>query len=298
MGRLTQIDRKTFTKEGILKIKTIILFLTGNCSGILRSVSQPITAQVNPFGVANHYGAWGMDSMPGSPELYWVMVLTSSKIYGNTIRTYSSYKPFLLNKPFTDFHVTSSATVTNSIQGSGSVVYNGSLYYNCFKKRNMCKYDLNTKVILHRELPEAGFNNEFPYCYYDCYGYTDMDFSVDENGLWVIYATEENYGNILVSKLNSDNLAILGTWRTRFFKKAVSNAFMACGVLYTTRYINATEEEIFNAFDTTTNREAFDLNIRFTKYSKHIENLHYNPGDRKLYLYNDGYMIAYNLLFY
>ncbi|XP_051884278.1 olfactomedin-4-like isoform X2 [Pristis pectinata] len=270
----------------------------GNCTGgILRNVSRPLIAQINPYGSSYPYGAWGMDSMSGSPELYWVVALMSSNIYGNSIRTYSSYKNFLMLNSHVDFTVRSSYTTPNSIQGPGVVVYNRSLYYNCYKSGEMCKFDLITKDIIHVNLPNAGHSNKFPYCYYNCYGYTDMDFSVDENGIWVIYATEENYGNIVLSKINSNTLAVLQTWKTKLFKKAATNAFMVCGVLYATRYVSESEEEIFYMFDTITNQEAKNLNIRLVKYSPNVASLHYNPVDRKLYLFNDAYMIAYNILF-
>uniref|UniRef100_UPI00398EE75A olfactomedin-4-like n=1 Tax=Pristiophorus japonicus TaxID=55135 RepID=UPI00398EE75A len=271
----------------------------GNCSGgMLRNISEPLVAQVNPYGASYHYGAWGMDSMPGSPEAYWVMALQSSNIYGNTIRTYTSYKNFLTAKSNIDITVKPAYTSVNAIQGPGVVVYNNSLYYNCYNTGQMCRFEIQTKDITNVVLPNAGHGSKFPYCYYSCFSHTDIDFSVDENGMWVIYATEENYGNIVLSKINSNSLAVLQTWKTKLFKKAVTNAFVVCGVLYATRYISATEEEIFYMFDTITNQEAKNLNIRFVKYAPNVANIHYNPVDRKLYLFNDGYMVSYELLFY
>lgn len=264
---------------------------------MLRNVTRPLIAQLNPYGTSFPYGAWGMDSMPGSPELYWVVALLSSNIYGNSIRMYSSYKTFLMSNTHVDLTVTSSYTTSNAIQGPGVVLYNGSLYYNCYKSGEMCKFNLNTKNIIHVNLPNAGHSNKFPYCYYDCYGYTDIDFSVDENGIWVIYATEENYGNIVLSKINSNNLDVLQTWKTKLFKKATTNAFMVCGVLYATRFVSKNEEEIFYMFDTVTNQEAKNLNIRLIKFSPNVASLHYNPVDRKLYLFNGGYMLSYGVLF-
>ncbi|GCB75500.1 hypothetical protein scyTo_0019019 [Scyliorhinus torazame] len=271
----------------------------GNCSGgILRNISEPVLAQVNPHGASYYFGGWGMDSMAGSSQLYWVMALMSSSIYGIVIRTYNSYKNFLTAKSHIDISVKASYTVPNAIQGPGVVVHNNSLYYNCYNSGQMCRFDIATKAITNVLLPNAGYNNKFPYCYYVCIGYTDMDFSVDENGLWVIYATEENYGNIVLSKIDSVNLTVLQTWKTKLFKRAVTNAFVVCGVLYATRYISDTKEEIFYMYDTVNNQEAKNLNIQFVKYSSNVANIHYNPVDRKLYLYNGGFMVAYELFFY
>ncbi|XP_067853528.1 olfactomedin-4-like [Heptranchias perlo] len=312
-ARLTVMNLQQFDKHNLLSIKDHLRKLKnrlesfsvygmsniGNCTGgILRNISEPVVAQVNSYGTSYPYGAWGMDSMPGNPEFYWIMALQSSNIYGNSIRTYTSYKNFLTAKSNIDHKVTSSFTATNSIQGPGVVVHNGSLYYNCYNSGKMCRFEIKTKQITNALLPNAGFGDKFPYCYYSCYGYTDIDFSVDENGMWVIYATEENYGNIVLSKIHSNSLAVLQTWRTKLFKKAVTNAFVVCGVLYATRYVSTNEEEIFYMYDTITNQEANNLKIRFVKYSPNVENLHYNPVDRRLYLFNDGYMIAYELFFY
>ncbi|XP_041047778.1 olfactomedin-4 [Carcharodon carcharias] len=305
---LQQYDKQNllFMKDHLKKMKNQLESFSvygnlhiGNCSGgILRNISEPVLAQLNPYGTSYHYGGWGMDSMPGSPQHYWVMALLSYNIYGNVVRTYNSYKDFLTAKSNIDISVKSSYTATNAIQGPGVVVYNNSLYYNCYNSGQMCRFNIATKGITNVVLPNAGYNNKFPYCYYDCYGHTDMDFSVDENGIWVIYATENNYGNIVLSKIDSISLAVLQTWKTKLFKKAVTNAFVVCGVLYATRYVSNTEEEIFYMYDTITNQEAKNLNIRFVKYSPNVANIHYNPVDRKLYIFNGGYMIAYELLFY
>lgn len=56
-----------------------------------------------------------------------------------------------------------------------------------------------------------------------------MDFAVDEDGLWVVYAAEASTGNIVISKLNDTTLAVLNTWHTKQYKPSVTNTFMVCG---------------------------------------------------------------------
>ncbi|MGH0123694.1 UNVERIFIED_CONTAM: hypothetical protein FKN15_028925 [Acipenser sinensis] len=213
-------------------------------------------------------------------------------------RTYDKTQlDFVMSKNHKDISVTSSYTTTYSIQGPGTVLYNESLYYNCYKSPNVCKFDLKTKTFQHIALQDAGHDNKFPYCYYSCYGTTDIDLSVDETGLWAIYATEENYGNIVISKLDSSTLAVVQTWKTKLFKKSVSNAFMVCGVLYATRYLSPKQEEVFYAFDTVTGHDTNTLSVPFEKISSDIQNLHYNPTVQRLYLFNYAYMLAYDLTF-
>ncbi|MBN3298200.1 OLFM4 protein, partial [Amia calva] len=265
-------------------------------NGMLSNISSPVITQLSPHGKSYPYGSWGRETKNESMEVYWVQPLTGSDKYGHILYIYLSYADFIMSKNHKEITVRPSYSYTNAIQGPGTILYDGALYYNCYRSPNLCKYDLNTETIIEAPLPEAGYNDKFPYCYYKCCDYTDIDFSVDESGLWVIYATEENYGNVVLSKLNS-TLGVIQTFRTRLFKKSVTNTFMAYGVLYATRYISTYREEVFYAFDTVTGREANALRLPFEKVSDRIQNLHYNPTDQRLYLYNDAYMMAYNLYF-
>ncbi|MBN3298203.1 OLFM4 protein, partial [Amia calva] len=279
--------------------ETIIFFSVpiDQCSkGLLSNISSALVTQLSPYGKSYPYGSWGKETMAGSKEIYWVQPLTSGNKHGNVLRTYPSSADFMFSKNHQDFTVMPSYSSTNAIQGPGTILYDGALYYNCYNTGNLCKYDLKTQTIINAPLPDAGYNNKFPYCYYNCYDFTDIDFAADETGLWVIYTTENNYGNMVLSKLNS-TLGVIQTFRTRLFKKSVTNTFMACGLLYATRYISSYQEEVFYAFDTVTGRENNALHLPFEKVSDRIQNLHYNPTDQRLYLYNDAYMMAYKLYF-
>ena len=45
----------------------------------------------------------------------------------------------------------------------------------------MIKYDLETGETLHEDLPKAAFGNQTPY---QISAFTDLDFAIDEEGLW------------------------------------------------------------------------------------------------------------------
>lgn len=53
-------------------------------------------------------------------------------------------------------------------------------------------------VLLQRSLSGAGYNNTFPYSWG---GSSDIDLMADEMGLWAVYTSIPNAGNIMVAPL-------------------------------------------------------------------------------------------------
>ncbi|XP_043937274.1 olfactomedin-4-like [Protopterus annectens] len=273
----------------------------GNCPhGQIFFIEGPKTYMLSQFGASYPYGAWGKDPVPapGKETMHWVMVLVNSNLFGSYFRSYPSYGNLRTGKAYTDVSIASSVTTTNSIMGPCAVLYDDAFYYNCYNVPQVCKYTLSTKQFQTLTLPGAGIKDKFPFCTLSStISYTDIDLATDENGLWVIYATESNYGNIVLSRLNTTRLDFLETWNTTIYKKSVSNTFMACGVLYATRHINSEYEEIFYMFDTKSGQESRDLNIRFRKLSNIIQQINYNPQDQLLYVFNDAYLVTYKTWF-
>lgn len=263
----------------------------------MMTISSPVVTKISSYGRTNSAGAWGRETKQGSKERYWVQPLTTSYRCGRILRTYSSYSDFMATRNFIDVYMTSSDTDYNAIQGPGTILYGEVVFYQCYSSSYLCRYDLNTKARLRKLLPNAAYNNQIPYCYYTCFDWTDMNLSADERGLWVIYSTLGDHGNLVVSLLDSDSLEVTHTWKTRLFKKSVTNAFMVCGVLYATRLVSTYREEVFYAFDTATGHEDNSLALPLEKMSTRVSNLHYNPVDKRLYMYNDGYLLAYKTVF-
>uniref|UniRef100_A0A8C4XFH4 Olfactomedin 4 n=1 Tax=Erpetoichthys calabaricus TaxID=27687 RepID=A0A8C4XFH4_ERPCA len=273
-----------------LPVPTKPPIIYGSCNhGLISNVSQPSVVQLNWRGFSYIAGAWGKDPEPVYPrkELYWQAPLNTDNRYMQYYRLYTSYDDFLLYKNQIE------ATYTYG-QGSGMVVYRNHLYFNHYGTRDVCKIDLNTqKVAVRKPVPFAVFNNRFSYST----PWQDIDVAVDESGLWVIYATEESTGNIVIGKLNETTLDIERTWVTKQYKPSVSNAFVVCGVLYATRTINTRQEEIFYMYDTKTDQESI-ISIPYKKMMENIYGVNYNPKDHKLYVYNGGYLTTYDLSFY
>ena len=179
-------------------------------------------------------------------------------------------------------------------EGSGAALYNNFLYYQAHSSNQMVKHDFKTNtVVLRKTLPNAATGNRFSYA---GVSWQDIDFAVDESGLWVIYSTENSMGNIVISKLNETTLDVINTWQTRQYKPSASNAFILCGVLYATRPVSTRKEEIFYMYDTTTGQEG-RISIIMDKKLDTIQSIDYNPTDQKLYVYNDGYLLRYDTTF-
>ncbi|XDB56164.1 PREDICTED: olfactomedin-4 [Capra hircus] len=262
----------------------------GSCAhGGVVNVSKPAVVQLNWLGFSYKYGAWGRDYSPQNPGngVYWVAPLNTN---GRTLQYYRLYN----TKDDLLLYTNARQNQITYGQGSGTVVYKNNMYVNWYNTQNMAKINLTTnRVDLSQALPNAAYNNRFSYANV---GWQDMDFAVDENGLWVIYATEASTGNIVISKLNDTTLAVLNTWHTKQYKPSVTNTFMVCGVLYATRTLNTRIEEIFYYYDTNTGQEG-RLNIVMQKMQENVQSINYHPFEQKLFVYNDGYLLNYDLVF-
>ncbi|KAK7929201.1 hypothetical protein WMY93_005596 [Mugilogobius chulae] len=123
-------------------------------------------------------------------------------------------------------------------------------------------------VLLQRSLSGAGYNNTFPYSWG---GSSDIDLMADEMGLWAVYTSIPNAGNILVSRLDANTLEVIRSWDTGFPKRSAGEAFMICGTLY----------------------EYTD--IPFHNQYSHISMMDYNPRERALFTWNNGHQVLYNV---
>nr|XP_025844242.1 olfactomedin-4-like [Vulpes vulpes] len=254
----------------------------------LQKVSRPFVVQLNWRGFSHKAGVWGRDSGPNpDSSLYWVAPLSSDDRYFDSYRLYKSYDDLVLMKNYKEWTM-------GYGDGSGNTVYESFMYFNYYGTHDIAKVNLSSNtLVLQRPLPSATHNNRFSYA---GVSWKDIDFAGDEKGLWVLYATEESKGNLVVSRLNTSNLEVEKTWHTSQFKPALSGAFMACGVLYAIRPLSTRQEEIFYAFDTTTGRE-HHLSILLDKMLETLHGINYSPLDHKLYVYNDGYLVYYDLSF-
>ncbi|XP_018429209.1 PREDICTED: olfactomedin-4-like [Nanorana parkeri] len=263
----------------------------GTCDhGPIGNISKPEIVHQNLNGANYKSGGWGKDSLLGADQnTVWVAPLNTDRRLMNYVYTYPSYNNLLLYK----HSVTKSLSSASYGQGGGMIMYNNTMYYNCYNSNNLCKYNMITNVVERLVLRDATYNNRFSYA---STPWQDIDLAADEEGPWVIYATEQEGGKILISKLNATTLEVKQTWSTSLYKPGVTNAFMVCGVLYATRIYRTNMEEIFYMYDTKTGKEE-NLSIPIEKMMDTMHSLSYNPNDHKLYTYIDGFLFTYDVTF-
>ncbi|XP_054826063.1 olfactomedin-like [Eublepharis macularius] len=266
----------------------------------LQSVSSPVLVKLNWKGPDFKTGSWGKDFALGNKlkDHYWVFPMNKDERTLETFRLYASYKKLLLYSPIREYslNVNSKDTCESCGQGGGVVFYNGSFFYNCYDSRALCRADPFTMQVSRVDLDDhdpASFNNWFSY---KDVKYQDMDMAGDEKGLWMIHGSTMANGNIVIRKVNPDLLKVGTPWITTQPKNKLTNTFMICGVLYATKRVNSTHEQIFYYYDTNTAREG-NIKILMEKLRPTVQSLNYNPNDEKLYMFNDGYLLYYNTTF-
>ncbi|XP_017556028.1 adhesion G protein-coupled receptor L1 isoform X2 [Pygocentrus nattereri] len=257
------------------------------CPGTLLRVQAASSLQE-----AEHQsGAWCKDPLQSGDRLY-VMPWTPYRT--DMLYEYASWEDFRQNRATTTYKL------PNRVDGTGFVVYDGAVFYNKERTRNIVKYDLRTRIKSGEAIiANANYHDTSPYRWG---GKSDIDLAVDENGLWVIYATEANNGRLVVSQVNPYTLRFEGTWETTFDKRLASNAFMACGVLYAVRSVYQDDDSeaggdlVLYAYNTNRNQEE-PVHIPFPNPYQYISSVDYNPRDNQLYVWNNYNVLRYPLEF-
>ncbi|XP_057186033.1 adhesion G protein-coupled receptor L3-like isoform X16 [Triplophysa rosa] len=257
------------------------------CPGLLRGVYQ----SEHLFESDHQSGAWCKDPLQASDKIYY-MPWTPYRT--DTLTEYSSKEDFIAGRPTTTYKL------PHRVDGTGFVVYDGALFFNKERTRNIVKFDLRTRIKSGEAIiASANYHDTSPYRWG---GKSDIDLAVDENGLWVIYATEQNNGRIVISQLNPYTLRVEGTWDTAYDKRSASNSFMICGILYVVKSVyedddsEATGNKIDYIYNTELSKDGY-LDIPFPNSYQYIAAVDYNPRDNLLYVWNNYHVVKYSLDF-
>uniref|UniRef100_A0A7N6AYV4 Uncharacterized protein n=1 Tax=Anabas testudineus TaxID=64144 RepID=A0A7N6AYV4_ANATE len=257
------------------------------CPGTLKGVGDATFL----FEAEQQAGSWCKDPLQAGDKVFF-MPWTPYRT--DTLIEYPSLEDFKNGRQTTTYKL------PHRVDGTGFVAYDGAIFFNKERTRNIVKFDLRTRIKSGEAIVNnANYHDTSPYRWG---GKTDIDLAVDERGLWVIYATEQNNGRIVVSQLNPYTLRFEATWETAYDKRSASNAFMVCGVLHVVR---STYEE--NESETSRSQIDYIYNtklsqgeytdILFPNQYQYITAVDYNPRDNQLYVWNNFYILRYDLDF-
>uniref|UniRef100_A0A672I2W1 Olfactomedin-like domain-containing protein n=1 Tax=Salarias fasciatus TaxID=181472 RepID=A0A672I2W1_SALFA len=254
---------------------------------------------------------------PPAPTTLSTLLLNSSppvttpvKECKDTLATISepvTHNTFGRNEGFRSLEVFKQGRFTNSYKlpynwiGTGHVVYDGAFYYNRAFSRDIIKFDLRQRYVaawtmLHDALFEESSSP------WEWRSHSDIDFAVDESGLWIIYPALDDEGFlqevVVLSRLNPSDLSMQRetTWRTGLRRNHFGNCFIVCGVLYAVDSYNQREANLEYAFDTHTNTQMIPRMPFINNYT-YTTQIDYNPKEGVLYAWDNGHQVTYNIKF-
>ncbi|XP_075052382.1 olfactomedin-like protein 3 isoform X1 [Mixophyes fleayi] len=257
---------------------------------IRKSYCSDVISQVNAMKILKRYGSsaglWTKDPIGNSEKVY-----VFDGAGNDTVFVFSRMKEFTLS---------SSTRKAARIKlpfpwiGTGHVVYGGNLYYiRQGDEFQVIKFDLANKTVvdsavipIEEQVPVYGLS-KFNY----------IDIAADEEGLWFIYATKENERNICLAKLDPSSLGIEQMWDTPCPIENAESAFVVCGSLYVVYNTKLpSRSRIQCVFDVSGTISSENVPIVYfpKRYGSH-SSMKYNPKDKQIYAWDDGYQIIYKL---
>lgn len=236
--------------------------------------------------VGGQKGTWTKDTNRASGKVY---IFNGTK--DDIIHAFASVQDFTRSSGMS---LSSIVKLPSAWRGTGHVVYNNYVYYmSQADELKVVKHDLQNNSLtdsavfpVQDHVPVYGLTPE-----------TVIDLAVDEEGLWAIYATQQNERYISLAKMDTSSLDIEQMWDTNCPRENAEAAFVICGtlyVVYNTKQAGRSRVQcVFDVNDMVTSEDA-PLVYFPKRYGSH-SSLKYNPHEKLLYAWDDGYQILYKL---
>ncbi|XP_053740784.1 gliomedin-like isoform X2 [Synchiropus splendidus] len=230
---------------------------------------QAITCSEEGLNMQSTFGTLMSDAYyPSEDHRYWL----AEHFSGRLLTEFSGKVLFTNNKTI---------NLRTYFQGCGHVVYNGSFYFHVAGTRNLVKFDLATGRTTTLTMAQCRYNN-LNYLFRNSKTY--FKFAVDENSLWVIFASDTE-DNTMVAKLNSESFRVERIINVAYPTSKAGNAFILCGVVYIT---DDKDRSVTYAFDLEENI-SLDVNVDFRSASGILSMLSYYPDKEMLYLWDSSH---------
>ncbi|XP_006642688.2 olfactomedin-like protein 3A [Lepisosteus oculatus] len=233
------------------------------------------------------HGSWMKDPSKSSPKIYFF-----SGTKNTTLLEFPNIKEFTESN-FTQ--VARNVTLPFPWQGTGHVVYNGFLYFHKSGSLNeIIKFHIRNRTVTDSMLlPGAG---RVPV--YQLSPFTFIDLAIDELGLWSIHADPDTGRKIVITKIDRGSLSVEHSWDTSCSSEDAEAAFLICGtlyVVYNSRYGGRSRIQcLYDIHDMISNEESQILYFP-KRYGSHSV-MHYNPKEKQIYSWDDGYQTIYRLV--
>ncbi|EMP35992.1 olfactomedin-like protein 3 [Chelonia mydas] len=231
-------------------------------------------------------GLWTKDPVGSSEKIY---VFDGSS--NDTVYVFPRMREFTL---FSATRKSARIKLPYPWVGTGHLVYGGHLYY--IRQQGtfqVIKFSLANKTIVDSSVFPV--EEQVPVFGLSAFNYIDI--AADEEGLWAIYATRENEKNICLAKLDPVSLDTEQMWDTPCPRENAESAFVICGalyVVYNTRLPSRSRVQC--VFDVSGAMTAEDAALVYfpKRYGSH-SSMKYNPKERQIYAWDDGYQIIYRM---
>ncbi|XP_040893955.1 uncharacterized protein LOC121181842 isoform X1 [Toxotes jaculatrix] len=215
------------------------------------------------------FGAWMSDASQLDEGPYWL----ADHFSGRLLLEYENVSAFQSNSDKT-------IDIRRFYQGCGHVIYKGSFYFHNAGTNKLLKFDLNTRRIHRLSMANSRYNN-LTYLFSNSKTY--FKFAVDENGLWVIFASDTD-DHTMVAKLNPDTFSVESVINTAYPTTKAGNAFIVCGVLY---FTDDKDRRVQYAFDLK-KESPFDASFDLRPANGILAMLSYYPNKKLLYMWNNS----------